>query len=687
MVTKQMILQALPPVKGTRLRLKDDQQVRDIMREVIAAHNYYAQDYRRIAGYFSGGTDSEVARRLFDFCKKNIRYEIEGNDMQTTRSPGAILAMGRGDCKHYASFIGGVLDAIGGINWKYRFASYDLFNPVPGHVYVVVNDGGRELWVDPVLNNFDARNPVPVFVKDKKIHSMALERLSGVPARNAVGAPRGFYAVTKINRNQVAPQRVTISGIGSMQIGYIIDGGNNQPLAGVAVWAMGTDRVTVTDNTGKWSLDTAGSAEIYAYKPGWTLARANTSVVTNGYRWFFGRIWDSIGVSRKNEFASGLYYARLIFGMDINDPPFTLTVDGEPYDLPNPAWMTRATPQGAMQQILPQGVQVNYPSSYLGKSIPASMIRPVVNVDRTVTIQNPKGGLYEFEGMNGSQTVAALVANDNFLLKVLACVCGAFQLSCDPFPDCYNVQREYENILSYRNINMALSRQTKTFAGQVVAGIGAGIAAIGKGFIKFIGVVPRTAFLQLVRLNVKGMATHLYGNLQIPAQQPQIQKKWEGFGGDYGHLLNAARDGSGKRALGSAAIGVAGADDAAVAAAIAAAAPLIALLASWLKSQNNPELNGIVDTAVAGMNKLLTAAGEDPIAVADSYGGKPVIVPAGTGTVTINPTNGGGVSGAFNGAVNWVEQNPMIAAAAGAGIIIVAMGANKRRTIYRRRSK
>lgn len=672
--SKGEILAALPAVDGKKILIKDDQGVRDIMREVIAAHEVYSPQYKTIAEYFRGGTPTQVAARLYDFCKRNIKYDVEGLNFQTTRAPQALLAMGRGDCKHYASFIGGILDALGGIDWRYCFASYDIMNSTPGHVFVVLKDQGKDVWVDPVLSGFDVRSPWPVFKKYKK--PMALYRLSGVGATRAP-APRAYKSHNRGRVGVVRRLPARAQAVGRVdQYGYIIDGGTSQPLAGVSVWAMGTDRVTVTDSSGKWALDVDGSVEIYAYKPGYVLSRSLTKTVMAGYRWFMQPVWADINAARRNEFASGLYYSRLIFGMDISEPPFKLLLDGEPYDLPNPAWMSR-NGGSAKFNYLPPDLQIVYPSSYAGNTIPADMIRPVINADHTATIKNPSGGSYEFAGANGSQTVARLVANGNFLLKVLACVCGSIQLACDPYPDCYNLQREYDNILNFRNINMAAARQTTTFAGQIVDGMGDVIAAIGKGFVKFIGTPVRTAFLQLLRLNVKGMATHLYANIAAGGDKSNdIKRKWEGFGGDFKSLLNASRDGSAKKALGT--IG----EPVTAAAMIAAATPIIVLLASYLKSSGNPELNGIVDTAIGGMNKLLTAAGYDPIAVGDAYGGKTVILPSGTGTITIPPGNS---LSSGNGVISWAQNNPMLAAGAVAGVALVAMGAKRR--VVRRRTK
>lgn len=184
MVNPRELLQVLPPFTNSSLLIEGNQNVPDIIREVLDAHQHFAGDYDLIYHYFDRGSIKEICKALFQFCKKNVRYKIESESEQTTKSPSALIAMAYGDCKHYAGFIAGVLSAITRntgrqINWVYRFASYDLFNREPGHVFVVVFNAGNEYWIDPVLSNFDERLQ-PSFVTDKKIN-MPLYRVSGTP--------------------------------------------------------------------------------------------------------------------------------------------------------------------------------------------------------------------------------------------------------------------------------------------------------------------------------------------------------------------------------------------------------------------------------------------------------------------------------------------------------------------------
>lgn len=178
----ESLLDCLPPDANQWVTIKEDQSVFDIMKEIPEAHKKFAPYYDQIALYFDGDSTAEICKNIYNFLKSNIRYHEEGEKDQTTALPTGILTRRYGDCKHYASFAGGVLDALNRLNdtnidWCYRFASYKLLDRVPHHVYVSVydEDRGEEIWIDPTPG---AKNQVPVWLIDKKIKvkPMALRR-------------------------------------------------------------------------------------------------------------------------------------------------------------------------------------------------------------------------------------------------------------------------------------------------------------------------------------------------------------------------------------------------------------------------------------------------------------------------------------------------------------------------------
>jgi len=168
----------LGPFQNRREMLSADQSTGDIIDAILEAHRRHAGDYSKISSFFNAGSKRETARKIFNFLKKNVRYVIEPGTKQTVKSPAAILATGYGDCKHYSLFAGGVLQNLG-IPFAYRFASYKIFDKQPQHVFVVVNPGtNNEIWIDPVVGDFDYKKPY-TYATDKK---MALYRISGIGA-------------------------------------------------------------------------------------------------------------------------------------------------------------------------------------------------------------------------------------------------------------------------------------------------------------------------------------------------------------------------------------------------------------------------------------------------------------------------------------------------------------------------
>lgn len=182
-VTANMVLAELEPFRDEWIMIHPDQTVKDIIAEVLDAHEENAIDYDSIAPFFNDHNVDDVCMDLYNFCKQNIRYREESEKVQTTKKPVCVLTQGFGDCKHYASFCGGVLDALNRlygrkIKWCYRFASYKILQPTPYHVFVVVYNNGSEIWIDPTPG---ADSETPVWQIDKKIkaQTMALYRNIG----------------------------------------------------------------------------------------------------------------------------------------------------------------------------------------------------------------------------------------------------------------------------------------------------------------------------------------------------------------------------------------------------------------------------------------------------------------------------------------------------------------------------
>lgn len=154
----QMITTLQGTAPGEEL-IVDQQSANDIMKQIVAKHSECTEDYDKICESFDKGDIYDTSFSIWEFCKKNFNYVEEDTERQFTSCPYTMLKGGDVDCKNYSLFIAGVLDALRRrgrrFNWQFRFVSYYLLDPTPGHVFIVVNPSTDDIWIDPVLPNFN----------------------------------------------------------------------------------------------------------------------------------------------------------------------------------------------------------------------------------------------------------------------------------------------------------------------------------------------------------------------------------------------------------------------------------------------------------------------------------------------------------------------------------------------------
>ena len=181
------LLTELDSFKNHQKIISYNQSTNDIINAILKQHNKSLNEYDKLYYFFDGGNVTNTAKKVFNYLKDNVKYIIEPDDLQTVKSPSAILATGKttgSDCKNFSLFFAGIMDAYRRntgekFDLAYRFASYDG-TKTPEHVFVVINPGSEnEIWCDAVLNYFNEKKE-PNFYKDKKIQNMALMALSGI---------------------------------------------------------------------------------------------------------------------------------------------------------------------------------------------------------------------------------------------------------------------------------------------------------------------------------------------------------------------------------------------------------------------------------------------------------------------------------------------------------------------------
>jgi hypothetical protein len=151
----------------------------------------------------------------------------------------------------------------------------------------------------------------------------------------------------------------------------------------------------------------------------------------------------------------------------------------------------------------------------------------------------------------------------------------------------------------------------------------------GGGAVKKVTLAPvRGAFLGLVALNVRGLATKI--NTLISKGDKDIKEFWLKLGGKYDKLVDAVNSGKGKKALFGKGKGVNGANQteyneegigavtlATAAAAIAAAAPALLAISNLFKKKGVPEGEGDVITSQEKSTTEPIAADGQPFQASD----------------------------------------------------------------------
>ncbi len=193
------------PYEGKQVTLMEENDTNDIIDAIKMVHNKYASHYVGEPDVlkFWRGNAKDTAKLIYDFLDYYIKYKVEPPDFQTVKTPGRLLRQLHGDCKHYATFTCGVVDALRKkgypISCKYRFVS-----DVPGvdvhHVFAVVTDAaGNEYWVDPVPNitRFDQR---PKFHNVKDFSMAQIGKIYLLSGTDGSGAEMGSI-FTKLFRS------------------------------------------------------------------------------------------------------------------------------------------------------------------------------------------------------------------------------------------------------------------------------------------------------------------------------------------------------------------------------------------------------------------------------------------------------------------------------------------------------
>ena len=214
-MNKATLIQALSGVPASRGKvLVEDQTVKDIIEAMEHKHADCQRYYDALYSYFVKDNLYDTAEGLWEFCKDNFTYDVEGLDDQRVSMPSTMLKRGHNDCKGYSLFIGGILDAmkragVFSFTWVYRYVPSSLLSGELGHVFVVVNPKTDNIWIDSVMGSFN-EHYFNLFKKDNNVSKAASVGRMGYLPLGGVGAlsstqSGGYYGQLVFNNQNLIP--------------------------------------------------------------------------------------------------------------------------------------------------------------------------------------------------------------------------------------------------------------------------------------------------------------------------------------------------------------------------------------------------------------------------------------------------------------------------------------------------
>lgn len=206
---------AIPKFAGIKKDLLTDADNSDLRKAIKDAVPVAVAQTKALAPYFRGSNERETCKRIFDYLKKNVRYQAD-DWRQVVQMPSAILRPGAvADCKSMSLFTAAILQNLG-IPWHFVLASYTN-SAIPGHIYVQTDSG---CIIDVVWGKFDSEKKANHRYKMKVSYLAGTGGGPAIPSGNKSGGMLGATegAVEWAKRNRVWDQ---LSNAQKVQVGVL----------------------------------------------------------------------------------------------------------------------------------------------------------------------------------------------------------------------------------------------------------------------------------------------------------------------------------------------------------------------------------------------------------------------------------------------------------------------------------
>lgn len=140
---------------GRREHIVTFQNAKQIVQQMMRAELDSRATSKKLATIFKEPEQKTTAAKVWYFLKNEIQYEAEPSDDQTAKTIRRFLSDKKGDCKHYATFAVGVLNACGIKTW-FTFVGQDPTKKKPNHTYATALIDGKRVIIDPCRSRFNS---------------------------------------------------------------------------------------------------------------------------------------------------------------------------------------------------------------------------------------------------------------------------------------------------------------------------------------------------------------------------------------------------------------------------------------------------------------------------------------------------------------------------------------------------
>lgn len=155
MFSRQKISQSIDKPKMKREHVSFFQNAKEIVRELKRAEANSRGTSKQLAKIFGDDDKVMTAAKVWYFLRNEIYYRAEPKTDQTAKEIPRFISDGTGDCKHFATFAVGVLNACGIPAW-FTFVGQDPDVKKPNHAYCCCLIGNRVYVIDPCRKRFNS---------------------------------------------------------------------------------------------------------------------------------------------------------------------------------------------------------------------------------------------------------------------------------------------------------------------------------------------------------------------------------------------------------------------------------------------------------------------------------------------------------------------------------------------------